>query len=260
MESQLGALGNDALREENAHWFAEPLGFQKAVVTIWLINLEFTRRGIAPRWRGIPEFMARGAPPPYSQHSTSPRLIGAGLRGTVLKRWIDLEWLRSSLGPFHTTKHKTWNSVFADDWKTAVKGFERVNSISSIGGVPRLQTSYKVIFGLSVPKLHRIALMGMIDRDSGERVKNILKRVDERIRPKMESLMARTRHPLRPVEVERRLVICKAIELAQGSPTDAALVFRWITGEAISRQSIHEQKAKIASQCSLSTTNWISQV
>jgi hypothetical protein len=259
LQRELSAYDAETLRERNAHWFAEPFGLKNAVATVWLINREFTRRGIAPRWRRIPEFLSGRGPPPSKGTAPGGRPIGEKLRGTVLKRWIDLEWLRAVLGPRHVTYFKTWQPAFDEDWDRAVKGFARVNAITSVANTPRVRPAYKVAFGLAIPALEKKTLMGLIDRDAGELVTNALKRVRVTIRPRMEALMQRPRFPLTREEVERRLTICEAIELAGGSPSDAAALLGWMTGEAISRQSLHEMKTKVAVQCNLRTRAWVAQ-
>lgn len=121
---------------------------------------------------------------------------------------------------------------------------------------PEIQQAWRVIDALNVPKLHRRALTGLIDRDAGDRVTNAEKRVRERYRPALEALMKRTRYPLTQDQVDRRVQQCLAIDLADGSVTDAAKVLGWMTGEPVTRQSMHEAKRKIVAQCGFHTKVW----
>ena len=247
----------EELRLENAHWFAQPMAFELTTPTLWLINTEFTRRGVAPQWRGIPRFVRPAPLPPADPRSTAPRRIGDVGQKNLMKRWIDLEWLRVALGSSHVTKKKSWQDVFSEDLKRAARTFARVNAIHSHGGGKEgTQPAHEVMLVLSIPKLYRLGLTGLIDRDAGELVRNMESRVRTRLRPRLELLAERTAFALTSAEVERRILYCQAIELAVGRPTAAATLFGWMTGETVTRQSIHEMRCKIAKQCNLTTRAW----
>ncbi len=247
----------EELRLENAHWFAQPMAFELTAPTLWLINTELTRRGVAPQWRGVPRFVQRAPPPPADPRSKAPRRIGDVGQKNLMKRWIDLEWLRVVLGSAHVTKKKGWQDVFAEDLKRAVVAFSKVNAMQSHGGGKYgTQPAHEVMLVLSIPKFHRLGLTGLIDRDAGELVRNMEKRVRTRLRPRLELLMERPAFALTSAEVERRIMYCEAIELAVGSPTAAATLFRWMTGEAVTRQTMQEMRCKIAEQCGLTTRAW----
>ena len=247
----------EELRDANAYWFSQPIAFELTAPSLWLINQEMTSRGVAPQWRGVPRFVNKATLPAPSPHSTSLKRLGDVAAKNLMKRWVDLEWLRIQLGPLHVTKFKIWKDTFAADLDRAVTAFARVNVVWAHGG-GKLGTkpAHKVVDRLNVPKIVRLGLTGLIDRDSGELIRNMEKRVQVRIRPRLEALTTRAAHPLTKEEVERRLLYCQAIELAVGSPTDGVKIFRWMTGESITRQSVHEMQRKIAEQCKLTTRAW----
>lgn len=247
----------EELRDANAHWFSQPMAFELTAPILWLINQEFTTRGVAPQWRGVPRFVNKATSPAPSPNSTSLKKLGDVATKNLMKRWIDLEWLRIQLGPLHVTKFKIWKDTFAVDLDRAVAAFARVNVVwAHGGGKAGTKPAHKVVDRLNIPRIVRLGLTGLIDRDSGERVRNMEKKVTVRIRPRLEALLTRTAYPLTKEEYGRRLLYCQAIELAVGSPTDGVKIFRWMTGESITRQSVHEMKSKIAEQCKLTTRAW----
>jgi hypothetical protein len=249
------------LQEENAHWLREPMSLDTAVAMVWAINLEFTRRGVAPRWRNALEFlhvrpweMASPVPPTIPPVG---RPLGNGMRLKLLLRWTDLEWLRAELGPEHQATFRPWRSLFhAPAFGGAYRVFKQINRVRSNRGQPEIPQAWRVINALNVPSLHRRALTGLIDRDAGERATNAEKRVRKRYRPALEELMKRKRYPLTQDQVDRRVQQCLAIDLADGRITDAAKVLGWMTGKPVTRQSMHEAKLKIVEQCGFNTKVW----
>lgn len=254
------AMSLEQLRASNAKWFAEPIAFELTAPCLWTLNMEFTRRGVAPMWRGVPRFIK-----PLRLGSARPgdseRRLGDAATKGVMKRWIDMEWLRVQLGARHKTKYRLWQDAFADELEVAIPVIAKVNAVWSHGaghsnGKAGTKPAHDVVDRLSVPSLHRLGLTGLIDRDSGEKVRNMEKRLKEKIGPLLAALKERPTLPLTAEEVERRLLYCQAIELAVGSPTTAALIFKWMTGEVVTRQTMHEMRAKIAEQCGLKTRAW----
>lgn len=247
----------DELRAANSYWFLQSMTFELTAPAIWVINTELTKRGVAPRWRGVPRFVKKALlsiPSPISKGP--PRLGDVGTKN-LMKRWVDLEWLRIELGPSHVPRLKIWTNVFAADLDQAISIFKKVNVVwAHGGGKVGTKPAYKVVHGLNLPKVVRFGLTGLIDRDSGERVRNMEKKVAQRIHPSMDALMTRDVSPLTLDEVKRRLLYCEAIELAFGRPTDAAKIFLWMTGETVSRQTMHEMRKKIAEQCQLTSRAW----
>lgn len=84
------------------------MAFELTQTTLWLINREFTRRGVAPQWRGVPRIVKAAPMPPANPQSVTPRRLGDVAQKNLMKRWIDLEWLRAALGVSHLTKKKSW--------------------------------------------------------------------------------------------------------------------------------------------------------
>ena len=257
LRSQLTAATVEDLVRLNAHWFLHPTGMPEAVAMLWLINTKLTVMGVAPAWRRIPAYIKVTPPPPLPFGDIALRMLGDSTRRSLIRRWVDLEWLRSVLGGSHVPRRPFWKGAFSTNDEEAERAWARINAVQSSGGGKfGPETPYKVIHGLSIPKLTRFGLAGLIDRDAGELLTNARKRVAERIRPKMMALATRAQHPLSTAEIEQRLIACEAIEVAQGSPSDAATIFGWMTGKKITRQSMHAMRERIADQCKLSTRAW----
>lgn len=254
------AMTLDQLRDRNSYWFAQPIAFELSAPCLWTLNMEFTRRGVAPMWRGVPRFIKPSKLSP-AMPGASGRRIGDAATKNVMKRWIDMEWLRAQLGSGHKTKYRLWQGAFSEDLDEAIAAFKKVNvvwshSASGSEGKAGTKPAHDVVDRLSIPRLHRLGLTGLIDRDSGEKVRNMERRLKKKIGPLLAALKQRPTLPLTDDEVERRLLYCQAIELAVGSPTTAALIFKWMTGEVVTRQTMHEMRAKIAEQCGLKTRAW----
>ncbi len=254
----LEALTLIELREKNAHWFSQSIAFELTKPMLWLVNIELTRRGIAPQWRGVPRFVRVARVPPTSPLSAGPRRLGEVAQKNLMKRWIDLDWLRRVLGVSHVTKQKSWQDVFSADDDRAYRAFAKVNLINSHSTerIGPANSAYEVMYKLDVPDLLRLGLTGLMNRDAGELVHNAGKRLKRTVRPRLEGLMARPAYPLTAEGVERRMIYAEAIELAVGSPTDAVTVYGWMTGDSVTRQSMHEMKTKLAEQCKLTTRAW----
>lgn len=239
----------EGLREQNRKWFAEPMT-SKPIALVWLINQEFTRRGIAPRWRGLPEFVKTMAGPQVRLEDFPSGLglvpIGDPARKARLLRWIDLEWLASALGPGHVGDHAPWARLF-------VCGLDS-------GLAHRIANSHErphhVVSKLGVLRPHSFALKGLMTRDDGERCATAEKRLKTRYRPVLEGQMRRGLNPLSREQVENRLLWCEAIELANGSPTVAAQLYSWMTGVSVTRQTAHEIRTKLAKQLRLTSAAW----
>ncbi|MDI4634706.1 hypothetical protein J7U46_16720 [Pelomonas sp. V22] len=253
----LKALTLADLRAENNKWLREPVGWARMVSLVWEINCEFTRRGIGPAWREIPEFIHAGAPAP-PRAPGKPRALSDQLKLNLLKRWIDLEWLRTVLGPNHATAWTAFAPLFDPDPAVAMRGYFAATRIKSRDSNGRYgpESNRKVLFGLSVPTLLRFSLVGLVDRDRGELRTNARRRVRDVVKPRLEGLADRATYPLKPEQLASRLIQAEAIEMAAGNPSDAAQIYAWMTGKTISRQSMHAARKKIAEQCELRTRAW----
>lgn len=253
----IGLKSLDELRGLNAYWFREAMAFDLTAPMLWQINREITRRGVAPMWRGVPRFVQDAIAPPPNPMSKGPRSLGEVARKNLMKRWIDMEWLRTVLGPSHVTKHKSWQIAFDSDFELAIPGFCKVNAVwSHGGGKVGTRPAHEVVDRLSVPKLHLLGLTGLINRDAGELVGSMEERLKTKYRPLLEAQMDRSTYPITKAECDRRLLYCQAIDLAVGRPTDAVRIFQWMSGMSVTRQSMHEMKSKIAVQCKLTTRAW----
>lgn len=254
----VNAYDSPTLLDRNSYYFDQNFDDAMTARMLWSINTELTRRGVAPAWRRIPLYAAPGGRlPKVAPAAGTPRKLSSAVKRNLMRRWVDLEWLRFELGPSHETSFRIWRNAFSDDANQAAAVFAKVNRVQSHGGgrYAPLQP-YQVLRSLAIPPLHKIALTGLIDRDGAERSANVRRRVQERYRPQFEAMMERDRRPLEADEVSRRLLYCEAIELAKGGLTDAATVLRWMTGKAVTRQTVGVMKERIARQCGLRTAYW----
>lgn len=256
LKAGLVGLSHDELREKNRYWFAEPMSFDFTVPMLWLINQEFTRRGVAPGWRGVHRFVRFGPLPPKNPTRPGPQRLGETAKRNLLLRWIDLDWLRTELGPEHKTKFRLWQNTFSDSQALAIAAFAKVNRLQSHSGRQRPFAAYEVLQDLAIPKFTRLGLGGLIDSDAGDRRRVAAKRLQSVYRPALEALLNRKVKPITQEELERRMVYCEAIELVGGSPTLAAKAIKWMTGDDVTRQSVHEMKTKLAAQCGFSLRAW----
>lgn len=257
-------LASDSLHElraKNSYWFQEPMSLGKAVARIWSINVEITRRGVAPRWRGAPlyTFDRVSALPPGLPTAPGKRTpLSESQRQHLIRRWIDMEWLRSELGAAHMPTNEHWHGLFtAPTIDDAARTMRRICYVHSTGnGKSGMWPAWRTALFLAIPRLHKRALLALIDHDAGQAMFTLQKRLDTRYRPRLEALMRRPRYKLTRAQVEHRMLQCAAIDLARGSPTNAALAMRWMTGEQVSRQSMLEARRKIAAQLELTQTAW----
>lgn len=239
------------LREQNARQFAaHPTD---AVISgLWAINLEFTRRGIAPRWRGIEKFNPSAVPHDRPAHlpASVPSVHHPALRQKLLLRWADLQWLHQELGPSHYPVNSSWCLLFSDHIDDAKREglFARVAESED--------KPHRIGFDLSVPEPHTLTLRGFAARKAGDRCKAARKRVKEVIQPRLEAFRKRPRYKPTEDAIASRLVYAEALELAQGSPTETAMFVRWISGEQVTTQAAHRMRGKMAADLKLKGRAW----
>lgn len=236
----LKVMNLDELRAENARLFSlQIFGMTTVTAKVWLLNLEFTRRGIAPRWRGAPEHTDQAAPETAVLNLPGiPNPLTETARRRKVLRWIDLEWLRDALGQAHPIMRLGWSSAFvADDPEPIWRGIVEEQSANAI-----------TLDELSVPKLHRLALLGFQTSPARDRFRTLDKFLSGPVGRLLAAQATRRKYPLTPSQVDDRIRDIRAIELAEGSATDAAMVRRWMTGELVTRQAMSLRRQKIASQ------------
>lgn len=237
------------LRDENAKWHREPMAV-KPIALLWLINQEFTRRGIGPQWRGLPVFVSTATMPlmrlDHFPATAGAVPIGDQAQHARLLRWIDLEWLATALGTSHVPDYTPWGLLFTKGLDSQI-----ANQIAN-----SRERQHFVVQKLAIPKAHRCALKGLMPKDEGLRADTLRKRLSERYRPLLEARLQARLHPLTREQVESRVAWCEAIELAHGAAADAARIFGWITGVSVTRQTAHEMRSKIAKQLKLRSAAW----
>lgn len=249
-QAAFSLLGVAQLREVNARLFVQPISpnTPETIMQLWLANVELTRRGVGPRWRNLPAYVAPEAAPSIPECALlpgAPRPISHASRKRALLRWIDLDWLACTLGPGHVPDHAHWRKLFARglDESTA----ERIANSS----LP----SRKLSGIIRIPEPHSFTLTGLLTRDSAERIKTARKRRDQ-LSLTLLTQCARSRMPLSPDDMQSRLQWIEAIELTDGSPTVAAQLYGWMSGDTVTRQTAHEKRRKLAMQLGLKTAAW----
>lgn len=234
------------LRSMNDRLIWQPISHNtpETIVQLWLANQELTRRGVAPRWRRLPTYIAPEAAPNIPDallKPGEPRPLSHACRKRALLRWIDLEWLSHELGHTHRVDHAHWRGVFrwGLDEKIAAK-------IANSPLKPSRLNAY-----IDIPAPHRYVLTGLLAQDSAKRIRNIKeKRLDR------AQWMLDARPLLTDTQRGSRVAWVQAIELAEGSPTVAATVYGWITGETVTKQSAAEMRNKLAQQLGFVTAIW----
>lgn len=255
----LPAQGLAELRSINRAAFTSFHGGPEQIAWLWEVNRELTRRSVGPAWRDIPELSLSSIPEPTAKLAGSERLLSGKMRQTLLKRWIDLEWLRSTLGDTHMPRETGLLPIFKGDCEAAISAALRLTRMESTGGGKfGPAPAFKSLYALGLRECDSVvfSLVALVSRDARQRRANARKRLGKTVQPQLEALMERERHCLTQDQVDQRLRIAEALEIAAGSPTLAARLYGWMTGEAITRQSIHVAKQKMAEQCGFGTRAW----
>ncbi len=249
----------DLLAALNARWIASHLAADHWISLVWLVNTEFTKLGIGPRWRGLPRWQ-KTKPPRLSgilTGTTRAYYLDHGTQLNNLMRWVDLEWLRAVLGPHHVTKGYEYTNATHENLSLAQAAWSRLNRIAKTSSADAgASAPHRVLDGLKVPKLTRVSLTGLIDKDTANRVTVAMRRIESEIEPKLNVWAKGRPSGLAEDEVAHRLRVAEAIELAQGSPKDAADVLRWMTGRSVTRQAVNTMRLKMASQLGLTRQYW----
>ena len=239
------------LREQNARQFVtHPT--DTVIAGLWAINLEFTRRGIAPRWRGIEKFNPSAVPHDRPAHlpDSVPSVRRPAMQQKLLLRWADLQWLHQELGPSHYPLNLSWRILFADHIEEA-KREELFARVAESEDKP-----HRIAFGLSVPEPHTLTLKGFAALKAGDRCKAARKRVRDVIQPRLEATAKRASYTPTTEAIASRLVYAEALELAQGKPTEAARFVRWISGERVTTQAAHRMRDRMAADLKLKGRAW----
>jgi len=241
------------LQRKCAGLFAEPLLSDRLAAQLWVINEELCRRGVGPRWRGFGAFNPQAAPK-YGEITWPARLgpapLGDPMRRKLLIRWCDASWLRRELGPSHIPRAPTWRPLFL----TATCGDELEAMYARLAECE--EPNHEVVRQLNVPPKLALALRGFVAAGAADRHSAVRRRLKDKIGPALDALAHRPRYALTPEQIAKRRVYAEAIELADGSTTDAARIVRWISGEQVSPQAVDKMRAKIAADAGLMGKKW----
>jgi len=235
-----------SLRAINDRLICQPISpnAPATMVQLWLTNQELTRRGVGPRWRNLPTYVAPEAAPNVPESVLpldAPRPISHACRKRALLRWIDLDWLCHTLGAAHVPEHRHWRDVFRWGLDERIAG--------RIANSPLKPA--RLSAGLDVGAPHCYSLTGLLTQDAAKRVRTIR---EKRI-TKARNAFA-DRPTLSDALLADRLIWVEAIELADGSPTESALIYGWMTGVKVTKQSAAEKRNKFAQQLGFQTATW----
>lgn len=220
----------EQLRDRQSILFATSVAHEDTVAELWAINHRFTLLGIAPRWRGIPQWNVSSHEKSYVE---IPGLgIGVTRTGAAhhLRRWIDLYWLRAELGIGHVVENAKYAGLFETSDHSARNAAYR----AELPGVLTSQrpTTWVTLQGMSVPEHIRYGLIGFVTKDTERRLRTLQKWMKGGLARTLEAQLERKRYPLTVEQIEQRRMDIECIELADGSPTHAALFRRWMQGYA----------------------------
>jgi hypothetical protein len=251
LTAKLGTVTVQELLELNARHFA--MHPDDAVIAkLWAFNLEFTRRGIGPRWRGIEKFNPSAVPHdrPANLPDRIPSLHNPAMQRKLLLRWADLQWLHHELGPSHNAKNIAWLLLFVGyiDENRREGLFARVAESDD--------KPHRIVFGLSVPGPYMLALKGFAVSKAGDRCKAVRRRLKDLIQPRLEAFATRPTYTPTADAIAKRLTYAEAVELARGSPTDAARFVTWISGEKVTPQATERMRDRIATDLKLKGRAW----
>jgi hypothetical protein len=221
-------LALDALRAENARLFSCGLAMPQVVAKLWLVNTQLTELGIAPRWRDAPTTSRQDGPETEMKYLP---IVGMVRRLTdraklrQLLRWIDLSWLRHELGPGHSIQNLHWAYAFsAPDcgpiFATIITAKEGMHA----------KPNKIILDELGVPTTMHVALNGFQTQAVRDGLKNLERWLGGPIRALVEGQSSRRTHALSEDQVRDRLRDIRVIEMANGSPTMAAQIRRWMEG------------------------------
>jgi hypothetical protein len=103
---------------------------------------------------------------------------------------------------------------------------------------------------LGVPTLYRLALLGFQTSVARDRFRTLDKWMGGPMDQLLTGMTTRKRYPITVDELDGRKRDLQALELADGSPTDAALIRRWMTGQTVTRAAMGDRKKTLAAQLS----------
>lgn len=246
----------ERLCTHSTRYLAEPLSPHnpKPIALVWVINRELTRRGLAPRWRGLPRHVAdEPAPtvPAIALPPGSPQPISVAARRRALLRWIDLEWLCAILGHRHAPALKRHRHLFGPGGLDSLLGEKAAELIANSGDEP-----YKVCAGLDLRTPELFGLSALQPKEAAQRSRAASERARLKIAAKLDDYCERSKWPPTVEQRADRLRWIEAIELARGSPTDAAALYGWMTGTVVTRQAAANMRSKLAGQLDLRSAAW----
>jgi hypothetical protein len=187
------------------------------------ISFELSDRGIAPRWQGIIE---------SASNNEQFKVISPTRYSDAII--IDLYWLTREFNK-HRTGNKKWNGLF-------INGFN-LQLAASIAS--RRQNLCVKINAMNLSVYQEIGCIALYSNKS-KKIRQAANRasVDNRIKVSKYS----NNKSSEEITSHRRLII-KCAKLADCSPQKTASIYKWITGEVMSRQNA----SKLIKQYNLKT-------
>jgi len=190
----------------------------------FLIHEEFTRRGIAPVWRGIPKFKLPKKNSPKAHYLADLQIF-------------DLSWVDTQYRGLNTQDGE-WGGLFEDIFSSPEFNYDKAYQIS------RSQlTNEKKILPLSLNDAIQEDLLVL---RSGKISKRMFRLMKQAVKVEISLNEAGIRFPKRKRTADQ-INVCKdawiASQLSNGSVAEAQRKFRQITGETIN-SSTYRSKLK----------------
>ena len=177
-------------------------------------------QGIAPRWQGLQDAC-----------KTTEQCEALAADAPV----IDLFWLAHSF-PKHITKNQRWQKLFTDGFD-----LELALSISA----RQITTARKIRDNLALTRLQQIGCIHFLRKskfvtEGGKSTLSFLKSSEIKSQRAYEREIERSSTLLQVTDeiAHQRALIYLCWLLADGSPTDAAMVYKWMTGVDMNKANL----------------------
>ena len=195
-----------ALSEINRY----PIG--KFRITLMAISFELANRGIAPRWQGV-----LGCAANEQQY----KIITPSRRSDSII--IDLYWLSKEF-PRHRPINARWSELFA-------LGFDMKLAVSI---ADRQMNRCRKVVEIATTPYQELGCIALYTNASKTLRKQAIKKASDR---RLRAVTHCNKKSAEDVNQDKKKIIFCA-KLANCSPSKTADVFRWMTGETRSRQSM----------------------
>lgn len=210
---RLTSIATERIQSELSVKLAERnLTATKFQALLFAVSAVLSDRGIAPQWQNLADLCST-----KEQYKV--------LDG--LKPLIDLYWL-SVAYPKHKTKNKRWQSLFANGFT-----FELANSI-----VKRQLHWARKTLELDTTVFQQLGCLRFVRSDARKKRAAARKKWETAYKKALNEFK-KGRHMTAEEFAEQRAYIRICYELAEGSPTNAAILIKQMTGKTIDKANIN---------------------